>query len=81
MAENNAIDEAYLQSLTTQQTSALDNVLAQQTETLDQLVNRKKEDLGLKSEEKTNDFISQIRTCSLTWANTQCLSYPKSNYD
>ena len=59
MAENNAIDEAYLQSLTNQQTSALDNVLAQQTETLDQLVNRKKEDLGLKSEEKTNDFISQ----------------------
>ena len=30
MAENNAIDEAYLQSLANQQTSALDNVLAQQ---------------------------------------------------
>jgi len=59
MAENNAIDEAYLESIANKQASALDNVLANQTETLDQLVNRKKEDLGLKSEEKIADFVSQ----------------------
>ena len=59
MATNNAIDQAYLESLANQQSTVLDKVLSEQTETLDQLVNRKKEELGLKSEEKTNDFISQ----------------------
>mgnify|MGYP001435193390 CR=1 FL=1 len=67
MATNNAIDEAYLESLANKQATALDNVLAQQTETLDQLVNRKKEDLGLKSEEKTKGIegISSMKKADL----------------
>ena len=71
MATNNAIDEAYLQSLANQQSTVLDKVLSEQTESLDQLVNRKKEELGLKSEEKTNDFISQnINIDDITDADT-----------
>ena len=55
MAEENNPFSKYVEN----NTSLFDDALKANQSTFESLVDRKKQELGLKSEEKTNDFVSQ----------------------